>query len=91
MSDEKKGIIAYYEDGYALIARLLSGAGPLERYPLSLGATERIPEHTLAFNKDTLDRIVKALLTHETLSKEDIDRILAQEENSSSTEQALGR
>jgi len=43
---------------------------------------------TLTSNREGLDSIANELLAHETLSKEDIDRISAQEGNSSVEEQA---
>jgi len=52
------------------------------------GDMERKAEDMLESNRDTLDRIVKELLVHETLSKEDIDRILAQDQDSSFEERA---
>jgi len=52
------------------------------------GEMESKAEDMVTSNRDALDSIVKELLDHETLSKEDIDRLLAQDDDSSFEEQA---
>jgi cell division protease FtsH len=49
VNDDEKSVIAYHEAGHALMAKLVSGADPLEKVTIiprgrALGATEQIPE-----------------------------------------------